>query len=101
MYCPTISSIPHFYFDFKLLICIFSIILIVSAIYSVFILNYWPVLSEYFRRFARFFSFYFNVVDYIRLAFWSFRYFYVVTASLSFHRMRYLYSRSLGTVQLR
>lgn len=62
--------------------------MIVSAIYSVFILNYWPVLSEYFRRFARFFS----------LAFWSSRYFYVVTAGLSFHCMTY--SRSLGTVQL-
>jgi hypothetical protein len=66
MYCT--AGIPHFCFYFQLLIYIFSIILIVSSIYSVFILNYWPVLSEYFRRFTRF-SFYFNVVDYIRLVF--------------------------------
>jgi hypothetical protein len=66
----------------------FSIILVVSPIYSVFILNYWPVLSEYFRCFARIFSFCFNLVDYIRLVFWSFRYFYVVTAGLSFRCMR-------------
>lgn len=81
MYFP--AGIPHFCFYFKLLIYIFSIILIVSSIYSVFILNYWPVSSEHFRRFACF-SFYFNLVDYIRLVFWSFRYFCVVTAGFLF-----------------
>jgi hypothetical protein len=84
MYCPHISSIPHVCFYFKLLICIFSVIFIVSPIYFVFILNYWPVLSDYFRRFACFFRFSFNLVDYICLVFWSFRYFYVVTSGLSF-----------------